>query len=130
MSQYCSCGQCVVCSPRRISHFIPGSVPVIKEDANISELRKEIAELKAKLAGHQERIETLEIVIDKTIEPNLDANLQRIAKLEEYIWPQKRIEPHTCPICEGVGCDAAAYKLADPCKSCCHACEGKGIVWG
>jgi hypothetical protein len=43
--------------------------------------------------------------------------------------------PHKCPVCEGSGKLMTANKNKDAyanyaVETNCHACEGKGIVWG
>jgi len=35
-------------------------------------------------------------------------------------------KPHKCPVCEGQG----GFYISGTMDSECHACEGKGIVWG
>lgn len=67
-----------------------------------------------------------------------DRSESRLEKLEEII---QRIyeddmkagrKPHKCPVCDGVAINCEIGKIHGlPIKSNkCHACEGKGIVWG
>jgi hypothetical protein len=35
-------------------------------------------------------------------------------------------KPHKCPVCDGIG----GTKVSGTIDEECHACEGKGIVWG
>lgn len=63
------------------------------------------------------------------LENDLHNHYKNVADLISNISISKKI-PYKCPVCLGTG----RYKLATAnCPSDikdCHACEGKGVVWG
>ena len=75
------------------------------------------------------RIEKLEETLSNSIKDNLLKNIE-IARLNE--------RPHKCPVCEGQGKDTNRLVVDEVKKPStinmknpdCHACNGKGIVWG
>lgn len=69
--------------------------------------------------------------------------IERIEKLEKCIsnWEEEfyflkdklrspNSLPHKCPVCAGCGKDGNVLLSMPPKFIDCHACEGKGIVWG
>lgn len=56
---------------------------------------------------HELMLGTCPIELEKTIRANMHGKI-----------------PHKCPVCEGMG----GFLSTEP--NTCHACEGKGIVWG
>ncbi|HWY33269.1 MAG TPA: hypothetical protein VNX68_01405 [Nitrosopumilaceae archaeon] len=98
---------------------------LINIEVEVDNKNKSVDELK-------ERIEKLEGITDfKKLEACIFNGAQThlsILKCESEIKKLRNdgLKPHRCPLCDGLG----GTKISGTIDEECHACEGKGIVWG